>query len=45
VFRKRNFNFWLLATFCGMFGYLIPIVNIVSVFFRKVIILEVSFID
>jgi len=33
VFRKRNYNFWLLATFCGMFGYLIPIVNIVSFIF------------
>lgn len=28
VFKKRNYNLWLLATFCGMFGYLIPIVNI-----------------
>lgn len=30
VFKKLNYNIWLLGTFCGMFGYLIPIVNIVS---------------
>lgn len=31
VFKNRNYNIWLIATFFGMFGYLIPIVNIVSV--------------
>lgn len=28
VFKNRNYNIWLIATFFGMFGYLIPIVNI-----------------
>jgi hypothetical protein len=29
VFKKKNYLIWCLATFIGMFGYLIPIVNIV----------------
>lgn len=34
VLRKRKFAFWCLASAFGMFGYLIPVVNIVNFKFK-----------
>ena len=36
VWKKPKFGIWCIATFFGMFGYLIPIVNIVSNYFFKI---------
>ena len=32
IFKKKNFIVWCIASIVGCFGYLIPVINIVSSF-------------